>query len=127
MVFETTFSIRRLPADEPGFMAGPDFPPLRIESAVRKSRPACGDVAPWHDQHFAWRMGAISDSNSGALSGGAAVVTEMKHESTATKTRRIKVLVFIAVQGHLTREHCVAANLAAPGERVGGATPLRFR
>jgi hypothetical protein len=51
IAFETTFSISRLPAAEPGFTAGPDLPPLRIESAVSRFNPACGAWSPWHDQH----------------------------------------------------------------------------
>ena len=32
IALETTFSINRLPAEEPGFTAGPDLPPFKIDS-----------------------------------------------------------------------------------------------
>ena len=53
IALETTFSINRLPAEEPGFTAGPDLPPFKIDSGVRKLRLACGEFSPWQAQHLA--------------------------------------------------------------------------
>src|SRR5262249_59083742 len=75
IALETIFSISKLPADDPGLMPAPDLPPFRIEPIVRRSNPAWGEAPPWQAQHFASRIGAISDGKPGGLSRSAAVPT----------------------------------------------------
>src|SRR5262245_15383289 len=65
MAFETTLSTSRLLSEAPGCIAGPERPPRRIESSDRRSSPACGFSAPWHDQQLALKIGTTSDSKRG--------------------------------------------------------------
>jgi len=44
----------RLSSDWPGIRAGPDSPPLRIDSRERRSRPDSCLFSPWHRTHFAF-------------------------------------------------------------------------
>ena len=64
---DATFSTRRLVSEFPGVIAGPDFPPLRMDSKLCRSRPACGFCPLWQAKQLAWKMGRISASKLGAL------------------------------------------------------------
>ena len=59
-----SFETIRLFSAEPAISAGPDAPPFRIPSAVRRSNFPCGD-APWQTTHLAFSSGSTSDENVG--------------------------------------------------------------
>src|SRR5947209_10765923 len=62
---DAIFSTSRLVSDFPGVIAGPDFPPLRMDSIVRRSRPPCGVGPLWQGKQLALRMGMTSASKLG--------------------------------------------------------------
>src|SRR5581483_5286137 len=63
--FAAIFSTSRLWSPAPGRIAAPDLPPFKIDSAVRRSRPACGFMPPWQPRQFVRRIGRMSLSKSG--------------------------------------------------------------
>src|ERR1700682_24652 len=65
MDFDATFSTSRLVSEFPGVIAGPDFPPLRRDSGVCRSSPACGVGPLWQAKQLALKIGTMSASKLG--------------------------------------------------------------
>src|SRR5213593_2038125 len=91
MALETIFSTSRLLSEAPGCIAGPERPPLRMESSDRRSSPACGFSPPWHPQQLAFKIGTTSDSKRG---------DSPKADDAATQMTRLQILRMASLQSY---------------------------